>query len=90
MAARYLLLPALILGTIASELVEAAPTPVEPGWTVRLVASGFGPNSLANGVAYDPGSTDLFVTDVGNGDPSRSKVWRISQSGSVTPLYTRP
>ena len=72
-----LLVTAVTLAAGAS----AAPTPQKPGWVVRLVASGFSLNF--NGLAYDPITTDLFTTDF-----NTSGVYRVTQSGVVTQIYS--
>ncbi len=58
-------------------------TPLEPGWTVRLVATGF--TRLYNGVAYDPVSTDLFVADEG-----ARTLYRVTQNGVKTAIHSDP
>ncbi len=70
---------AMLLGTIAAGL--SAPNPLESGWSVRKVADGFSQNF--NGLAYDPVSTDLFVTDY-----SASTIYRVTQAGVKTAIYS--
>jgi len=64
-----------------SSFALAVPTPQEPGWSVRQVASGFGQNF--NGLAYDPVSTDLFVTDY-----NLETIFRVTLAGVKTPVYS--
>src|SRR5262245_428787 len=73
---------AVLLFAIAGAApLHAAPTPLEPGWTARLVAGGLG--HCMNGIAYDPVSTDLFV----NADHGR-KLYRITQAGVATLIHS--
>lgn len=66
----------------------AQPMTLELGWTVRQVAAGlfFG----GNVPAYDPISTDLFVTGIGSGTPGfyGNHVYRITQLGMTTEIYS--
>lgn len=55
--------------------------PLEPGWTVRLVTSGLG--HMMNGIAYDPVSTDLFLT----ADQGR-QLHRVTQAGAATLIHS--
>ncbi len=60
------------------------PMPLEPGWTVREFADVFFTPSA--GLAYDPVSTDLFVTGVEAG--GINEVYRITQSGVKTAIFS--
>src|SRR5262245_53671398 len=71
----------LLITVAAAAPLQAAPTPLEPGWTARLVAGGLG--HCMNGIAYDPVSTDLFV----NADHGR-KLYRVTQAGVATLVHS--
>ena len=71
------------VGVSAASITMAAPTPLESGWTARKVASGVGAG--LNNLAYDPLSTDLFVTEF-----SGHCVWRVTQAGVKTAIAADP
>ncbi|MBI1796846.1 MAG: hypothetical protein HY076_09060 [Candidatus Eisenbacteria bacterium] len=72
-----------LAASLAAAPLAAAPTPLEPGWTARLVVSGIG--HCMSGIAYDPVSTDLFV----NADHGR-KLYRVTQAGVATLIHSEP
>ncbi len=71
-----------------STSLRGQPIPLEPGWSVRLLAGGLG--RLGGGLAYDPVSTDLFVTGLveAPGPTLDNRVYRITQFGEVTTIHS--
>jgi hypothetical protein len=69
------------LASFAAAGLSAAPAPLEPGWSVRLVTGSLG--HMMNGIAYDPVTTDLFLT----ADHGR-QLHRVTQAGAATLIHS--
>lgn len=82
-----LLLFVLTLGSSFAVAQPTLPMPLEPGWVVREVGSGF--FRIGVGLTYDPFSQDLFVTsrEPETSNTAENRVYRITQAGATTVVY---
>ena len=79
---KLLSLAAALVALTLADTAHAVLTPALPGWSVRVVASGF-PTLAPDAFAVDPVSGDLFAIAVG-GDPPT--LIRVHSNGTVTTL----